>query len=137
MATISEVHPRPEEAAQMHYAPGIYVEGVAGLLFIAGATASPLYHKHPHVPEEHVLPDDIKAQTRMALANIKLVLDAKRLTWRNVVKITKYLTDMREMDAMSIRTTSTRRGRPRSSARRRRRSPGTRASHPAAGSAPA
>ena len=100
MTTISEVHPRPEQAAEMHYAPGVYVEGGAGLLFVAGATASPLYHKHPHVPEEHVLPDDIKAQTRMALANIKLVLDAKGLTWRNVVKITKYLTDTRDMDGM-------------------------------------
>ena len=100
MTTISEVHPKPEEAAHMSYAPGIYVEGAAGLLFIAGATASPLYHRHPHVPEEHVLPDDIREQTRRALANIKLVLDAKSLTWRNVVKITKYLTDMRDMDGM-------------------------------------
>jgi enamine deaminase RidA (YjgF/YER057c/UK114 family) len=71
-----------------------------GLLFIAGATASPLYHKHPHVPEEHVLPHDMKEQTRRALANIKMVLDAKGLTWRNVVKITKYVTDMRDMDDM-------------------------------------
>jgi 2-iminobutanoate/2-iminopropanoate deaminase len=73
----------------MHYAPGVYVEGAAGLLFIAGATASPLYHRNPPVPEEHVLPDDFKEQTRRALANIKLVLDAKGLTWRHVVKITK------------------------------------------------
>ena len=100
MAAFEEVHPKPEEAADMPYAPGIFVEGGAGLLFIAGATASPLYHKHPHVPEEHVLPDDIKEQTRMALANIKMVLDARGLTWRNVIKITKYMTDMREAEAM-------------------------------------
>jgi enamine deaminase RidA (YjgF/YER057c/UK114 family) len=102
MATISEVHPKPEEAEHMPYAPAIYVDltKAEGLLFIAGATASPLYHKHPHVPEEHVLPDDIKEQTRRALANIKLVLDAQGLTWKNVVKITKYMTDMREMDDM-------------------------------------
>jgi enamine deaminase RidA (YjgF/YER057c/UK114 family) len=100
MAVISEVHPRPEEAHNMPYAPAIYVEGAAGFLFIAGATASPLYHRHPHVPEEHVLPNDIKEQTRRALANIKMILDAKGLTWRHVVKLTKYLTDMREMDAM-------------------------------------
>lgn len=104
MTTIAEVHPKPEEAEHMPYAPAIYVdlESAAGLLFIAGATASPLYHRHPHVPEEHILPDDIKEQTRRALANIKLVLDAKGLTWRNVVKITKYMTDMREMDAMYV-----------------------------------
>ena len=84
----------------MPYAPAVSVMEPGGLLFIAGATASPLYHKHPHVPEEHVLPQDMKEQTRRALANIKMVLDAKGLTWRNVVKITKYVTDMRDMDDM-------------------------------------
>lgn len=84
----------------MPYAPAVEVFGFGGLLFIAGATASPLYHRHPHVPEEHILPPDIREQTRLALANIKLVLDAKGLTWRNIVKITKYVTDMRDMDGM-------------------------------------
>ena len=102
MTMVSEVHPKPEEAENMPYAPAIYVDikKADGLLFVAGATASPLYHRHPHVPEEHVLPVDIKEQTRRALANIKLVLDAKGLSWHNVVKITKYMTDMREMDDM-------------------------------------
>jgi len=100
MTRITELHPRPEEAHNMPYAPAVYVEGAAGFLFIAGATASPLYHKHPHVPEEHELPSDIREQTRRALANIKIILDSKNLTWRNVVKLTKYLTDMRDMDAM-------------------------------------
>jgi len=100
MLKVSEVHPKPEEAANMPYAPAIHVAGTCELLFIAGATASPLYHKHPHVPEEHILPTDIKGQTRLALENIKLVLDAKGLTWRNVVKITKYITDMREAPEM-------------------------------------
>lgn len=98
--TIDAVHPRPEEAHNMPYAPAVFVQGAAGFLFIAGATASPLYHKHPHVPEEHVLPNDIRDQTRLALANIKMVLDAKGLTWRHVVKLTKYVTDMRDMDGM-------------------------------------
>ena len=80
----------------MPYAPAVSVMEPGGLLFIAGATASPLYHRHPHVPEEHVLPHDMKEQTRRALANIKMVLDVKGLTWRNVVKITKYVTDMRD-----------------------------------------
>jgi enamine deaminase RidA (YjgF/YER057c/UK114 family) len=97
---ITGVQPRPEEAHNMPYAPAVYVEAPAGFLFLAGCTASPLYHKHPHVPEEHVLPDDIREQTRRALANIKIILDSKGLTWRHVVKLTKYLTDMREMDAM-------------------------------------
>ncbi|MEP9350289.1 RidA family protein [Xanthobacter sp. KR7-225] len=97
---IQAVHPRPDEADQMPYAPAVEVREGFGLLFIAGATASPLYHQHPHVAEEHVLPHDIKEQTRMALENIKQVLDARSLTWANVVKITKYVTDMRDMDGM-------------------------------------
>ncbi len=99
-ATIEEVHPQPERAGEMPYAPAIEVTGASQILFLSGATASPLYHQHPHVKEEHVLPDDIEEQTRRAMASIQSVLDAKGLTWRNVVKITKYLTDMREADAM-------------------------------------
>lgn len=100
MGSIKAVHPKPEEAANMPYAPAVEVKGFGSLLFIAGATASPLYHQHPHVPEEHVLPSDMREQTRCALANIKQVLDARGLTWRNVVKLTKYVTDMRDMDDM-------------------------------------
>lgn len=99
-ARIEEVHPNPDRADEMPYAPAIEVSGADRILFISGATASPLYHQHPHVQEEHVLPDDIEEQTRRAMESIQSVLDAKGLGWRNVVKITKYLTDMREADAM-------------------------------------
>ena len=98
---IQEVHPRPEEAKSMPYAPAIHVEGGADILFLSGSTASPLYHQHPHVAEEHVLPHDIKEQTRRIMENIKLVLDARGLTWRNVVKITKFFTDNRERDEVN------------------------------------
>jgi enamine deaminase RidA (YjgF/YER057c/UK114 family) len=101
MLNIDEVHPEPDRAAEMPYAPGIEVTGAGQLLFISGATASPLYHQHPHVKEEHILPDDIEEQTRRAMETIKMVLDTKDLTWRNVAKVTKYLTDMREMDAVN------------------------------------
>ena len=98
---IEEVHPRPERAGEMPYAPAIEVTGASQILFLSGATASPLYHRHPHVNEEHMLPDDIEEQTRRAMEAIKSVLDARGLTWRNVVKVTKYLTDMREMDGVN------------------------------------
>ena len=99
--SVNEVHPSPERAAEMPYAPGVEVRGPSTILFLSGATASPLYHQHPHVPEEHVLPDDIEEQTRRCLASIRSVLDASGLSWRHVVKVTKYLTDMREMDAVN------------------------------------
>jgi 2-iminobutanoate/2-iminopropanoate deaminase len=99
-ATIEEIHPQPDRAAEMPYAPAIEVTGASQIVFLSGATASPLYHQHPHVKEEHVLPDDIDEQTRRCMESIKSVLDARKLEWRNVVKVTKYLTDMREADAM-------------------------------------
>ncbi len=101
MLNIEEVHPQPDRAAEMPYAPAIEVTGAGRIVFISGATASPLYHQHPHVKEEHVLPDDIEEQTRRAMETIKMVLDAKDLTWRHVAKVTKYLTDIREMDAVN------------------------------------
>jgi 2-iminobutanoate/2-iminopropanoate deaminase len=99
-AHISQVHPQPERASEMPYAPAIEVAAPATLLFLSGATAVPLYHQHPHVLEETQVPDDIEEQTRRAMDNIKQILDNKSLTWRHVVKVTKYLTDMREADAM-------------------------------------
>jgi 2-iminobutanoate/2-iminopropanoate deaminase len=98
---IAEVHPQPDRAAEMPYAPAIEVTGASQIVFLSGATASPLYHQHPHVKEEHVLPDDIEEQTRRAMESIGSVLDAKGLPWRSVVKVTKYLTDMREADAVN------------------------------------
>jgi enamine deaminase RidA (YjgF/YER057c/UK114 family) len=97
---IQAVQPRPDQAATMPYAPAVCVQTPAEFIFISGATASPLYHRHPHEPEEHIQPDDIREQTRRAMENIKIVLDYKGLDWRNVIKVTKYLTDMREADAM-------------------------------------
>jgi 2-aminomuconate deaminase len=94
------VQPIPERESEMPYAPAVHVEGPADILFISGATPSPLYHKHPHVREEHVHPSDIETQTHRAMASIKMVLDKQGLTWRHVVKVTKYVTDMRDMDGM-------------------------------------
>ncbi len=101
MTEWAQVHPKPERASEMPYAPAVEVNEPSVLLFLSGSTASPQYHAHPHVPDEHVLPDDIVEQTQRSLQNIAEVLDATGMTWRNVVKVTKYLTDMREMDAVN------------------------------------
>ena len=97
---IAAVHPRPDQERYMPYAPAVRVAGPADILFISGSTSSPLYHRHPHVADEHRHPIDIESQTRRAMEGIKLVLDDQGLTWRHVVKVTKYLTDMRDMDGM-------------------------------------
>jgi 2-iminobutanoate/2-iminopropanoate deaminase/2-aminomuconate deaminase len=95
--TLEPIHPRPPQHA-MPFVPGIKVRNCGTLVFLSGATASPLYHKHPHDPAEITPPDDIREQTRRVMENLKLVLDASGATFRNVVKVTKFLTRMEEQD---------------------------------------
>jgi 2-iminobutanoate/2-iminopropanoate deaminase len=98
--SLEAVHPKPEEAHRMPYAPAVRIVGACDLMFISGATASPLYHDHPHRDEEHVHPHGIEQQTRNAMAAIKLILDDVGAGWKDVVKVTKYLTDIRDGDGM-------------------------------------
>jgi 2-iminobutanoate/2-iminopropanoate deaminase len=81
---------------------GAYVRADAGvdLLFLAGATALDLYHLHPHVPHEIIMPADIEGQTHMVMRNLKEVLDDQGLTWRNVVKANRYQADLSESEAI-------------------------------------
>lgn len=95
---IQQIQPEPDKASWLPFAPAIEVTNPSSFLFLSGATGIPLYHMHPHIPEEVTLPDDITAQTHAAMQNIKTVLDSRGLTWRNVVKITEYLTDARDAD---------------------------------------
>src|SRR5665213_2561902 len=95
---LEPVHPKPEQAHTMPYAPAVHIVGACDLMFLSGATPSPLYHKHPHVEAEHVHPHSIEEQTARAMEAIKSILDHTGATWRDVVKVTKYLTDFREAD---------------------------------------
>jgi len=98
--TLQPVHPKPEEAHTMPYAPAVRIVGACDLMFLSGVTPSPLYHRHPHVDSEHQHPADIGEQTRRAMAAAKEVLDSVGASWTDVVKITKYLTDIRDADGM-------------------------------------
>ncbi len=98
---VAEIQTEPERHADMPYAPAIRVLAPSDLLFISGATPSPLYHKHPHVLSEHVHPNDIKDQVRRAMDTVQAILAHEGLRWTDVVKMTKYLTDMRDMDGMN------------------------------------
>lgn len=97
---LQEIQTEPERRVDMPYAPAMRVESPCGLLFISGATPSPLYHKHPHVLSEHDHPNRIEDQTRRAMETIKTILEHQGLTWTDVVKVTKYLTDIRDQDGM-------------------------------------
>lgn len=94
------IHPKPSEAHMMPFAPGMLVTG-GRLLFVSGCTAMKLYHSHPHRPEEFVFPEDIGEQARRVLDNIKLTLDASKITFKDIVKVTKYFTDMDGQDVVN------------------------------------
>jgi 2-aminomuconate deaminase len=97
---IGEIQTQPERRVDMPYAPAMRVRAPSDMLYISGATPSPLYHKHPHELHEHDHPVSIRDQTRRAMENIRGILDHEGLAWTDVVKVTKYLTDMRDMDGM-------------------------------------
>lgn len=94
---IEEIQTQPKRHGDMPYAPAIRC---GDMLFISGATPSPLYHKHPHELHDHDHPNSIEAQTRRAMEAIKGILAHQGLTWTDVVKVTKYLTDMRDQDGL-------------------------------------
>ena len=81
---------------------GTYVRADADmdLLYLSGTTALDLYHLHPHVPYEITMPDDIRGQTHMCMRNIKEVLDDQSVTWKDVVKVNRFQTDLSESDAI-------------------------------------
>jgi 2-iminobutanoate/2-iminopropanoate deaminase len=76
----------------------VRVDADADLMFLAGTTALDLYHLHPHVPYEIIVPPDIVGQTHMCMRNIKEVLDDQGLNWTNVVKVNRFQTDLDESD---------------------------------------
>lgn len=94
------VQPKPEEAHRMPYAPAIKIVGACDLMFVSGATASPLYHDHPHIDAQHNHPCDIQEQTKRVMESLKMVLDNAGADWKDVVKVTKYLTDIRDFDGL-------------------------------------
>ncbi len=93
------IHPKQSDAP-MPFAPGILVKG-GQLLFVSGCTAMSLYHSHPHRPEEFVFPDDIGEQARRVLDNIKLTLDKCGITFKDIVKVTKFFTDIDGQDVVN------------------------------------
>ena len=67
---------------------------------LSGTTALDLYHLHPHVPYEMTVPEDIRGQTHMCMRNFKEILDDQSVTWRDVVKINRFQTDLSESNAI-------------------------------------
>lgn len=64
-----------------------------GFLFISGQL--------PVNPANGNVPENIEAQTRQSLENLKAILQAEKLDFTDVVKTTVFLKDMNEFAAMN------------------------------------
>lgn len=81
-------HPGFDRGVVMPFVPAIKVNR-GKLLWLAGTTALPVYHDHPHRREDVLkyLPNDLEAQTRMAMEGIKKTLEAAGATFADVVHV--------------------------------------------------
>ena len=98
---IEHIHWPDAPDVWMPYAPAIKVSG-GTMVFIAGVTAAPVYHSHPHVPEEFAaMPDDMEGQAKATLENLKKSLDSVGATFADVVVANRFLTDLSQQDILN------------------------------------
>jgi enamine deaminase RidA (YjgF/YER057c/UK114 family) len=99
--TIEHVHWPDAPDMWMPYAPAIKVRG-GTTIYCAGVTAAPVYHHHPHRPQEFdAMPKDMEGQARAALENLKKGLAAAGATFADVITAERFLTDMDQQDALN------------------------------------
>src|SRR5919204_3533897 len=97
--TIEHVHWPDAPDMWMPYAPAIKVKG-GTTVYLAGVTAAPVYHHHPHRPEEFdSMPADMAGQARAALENLRRGLEAVGATFADVVTADRVLGHLFEEDA--------------------------------------
>jgi enamine deaminase RidA (YjgF/YER057c/UK114 family) len=75
----------------------------ARLIFVSGCCTIPSYHKHPHDPaeERQWLQGDLREQTERTFEHMKLVLDAAKADFSDVLFLTIYMTDIAGQDIMN------------------------------------
>jgi enamine deaminase RidA (YjgF/YER057c/UK114 family) len=99
--SIRHVHWPDAPDMWMPYAPAIVTSG-GNTVYLAGVTAAPVYHHHPHRPEEFdSMPLDMEGQTREALENLKKGLDAVGATFADIVTANRYVTDLSDQDSLN------------------------------------
>jgi len=81
-------HPDYDRNVVMPFVPAIKIKS-GKLLWLAGTTALPVYHDHPHRREDMAkdLPNDLEAQTRTSMDGIKKTLEAAGATFGDVVHV--------------------------------------------------
>lgn len=86
----------------MPYTPAVKVRS-GTTVYLAGVTAAPVYHSHPHVPTEFDdIPEDPGAQAEMTMENLLAVLRAAGGELTDVVEMTRFMVDQeRNQDAIN------------------------------------
>jgi enamine deaminase RidA (YjgF/YER057c/UK114 family) len=98
---IEHIHWPDAPQMWMPYAPAIKVTG-GTTIYLAGVTAAPVYHHHPHRPEEfNKMPNDMGGQTRAALENLKKGLEAVGASFADIVTANRFVTDLSDQDSMN------------------------------------
>ncbi|MCY4551908.1 MAG: RidA family protein [Defluviicoccus sp.] len=99
--TIEHVHWPDAPDMWMPYAPAITVAG-GRTVFLAGVTAAPVYHHHPHRPEEFdAMPTDMEGQSRAALDQLRRSLEAVGADFSDVVSANRFVTDLGDQDSLN------------------------------------
>lgn len=78
----------------MPYTPAIKVRS-GRTVYVAGVTAAPVYHHHPHVESdfEHI-PGDAGEQARMTMENLREVLRAAGGDLEDIVQLFRFIRDI-------------------------------------------
>jgi 2-iminobutanoate/2-iminopropanoate deaminase len=81
-------HPNYDKSLFMPFSPAIKVKS-GKLLWLAGGTALPVYHDHPHKREQilQYLPNDLEKQTRQTMDGIMETLKAAGASPKDVVHV--------------------------------------------------
>ncbi len=83
-----------EPRFNMPYTPAVKVHS-GKMVFLAGITAAPVYHSHPHIAAEFDdIPLDPGDQALMAIEAIRQVLVAAGGGLEHVVEMTRYIVDI-------------------------------------------
>jgi 2-iminobutanoate/2-iminopropanoate deaminase len=79
-------HPNYDKSVFMPFVPAIKIKS-GKVLWLAGTTALPVYHDHPHKRDQiqQYMVNDLEAQTRAAMGGIKQTLDAAGASFKDVV----------------------------------------------------
>ena len=91
-----------DPAYNMPYTPAIKVRGGA-TVYVAGVTAAPVYHHHPHIPSDfEQIPLDPGEQTRLAMENLCRVLHAAGGSLTDIVQLFRFIVDIdKNQDAVN------------------------------------